>query len=178
MESWFKWLRPKNRAVLGIDITASAVKIVEIRQDISNASFYLQAHAISPDVINSNARVAVLAISDTAVITKTIQIDNDFSLSDPLTPEMDENILLQAYQAMPFSVNEINLDFNILGIANETESKIDVLVVASKTEQINNRMRLAKQVGLNPVIIDVESYAAARSIQYLSKKLPGYTKEK
>src|SRR3990167_4089792 len=202
MESWYRWRQSGRKKVLGIDITAAAVNIVEIiyTDNSTKSNIYVHSYTNAPlpdnaltghvitdvkvvadcinhalDAASIHTKNAVLALHDTAIITKIIQIANNFALSKSIPHAIDEQILLQAYLVIPFSTHEINIDFGILGLSHASNTQLDVLVVASKTEHINRCTALAKYTGLNVKIIDVVSHAAARTINHLTKIRYCYT---
>ena len=66
----------------------------------------------------------------------------------------------EASQYIPFAIDEVNLDFQVLGPSANSEDSVDVLLAASRKEKVDDRVMVAELAGLKPVIIDVEPYAA------------------
>lgn len=114
-----------------------------------------------------------LAVPDSAVITKVVQIND--GLNDE---EMEELILIEADKYIPYPIDEINLDFEILGQSTKNSTMVDVLIVASRAENVNSRVEAVTLAGLDAKIVDVESYAVERAAQQLSKKLPADEQDK
>ena len=72
--------------------------------------------------------------------------------------ELSESIKFEAEQYIPFDIEDVNLDFQILGLA-EKENMMDVIIVAAKKDKINEYVTVAKEAGLSPVIVDVDAFA-------------------
>lgn len=181
-----QWFAPKHNSILGIDISSSAIKILELSRegDSFRVEHYgyeaLPSHAIngyafedidavSTTIKNLLARLhiscteVVLAVPDAITISKVVQI------YDGLTDEeMHELIVIEADKYIPYPLTEINLDFEVLGSCKRNPALLDVLVVASRTENINNRVDAVSRAGLNVRAVDVTCYAVVRSIQRLA----------
>jgi type IV pilus assembly protein PilM len=182
-----KLLKPKHRSILGIDISSSAVKILEISgsgEDICVEGYgreEIPASALEGNMIKDVDVVAncikklverlrftsknvALAVPDSAVISKVVQINE--GLTDL---EMEELVVIEADKYIPYPIDEINLDFEVLGHSAKSSSLLDVLIVASRAENVNTRVEAAHRAGLEPKIVDVESYAVERSVQQIAQ---------
>lgn len=181
--------KPKSRSILGIDISSSSVKILEISDSGEKLCVegygreVLPLNALDGNVIKdieavancikklvdrskiSSKRVA-LAVPDSAVITKIVQINDD--LNDE---EMEELVIIEADKYIPYPIDEINLDFEILGHSAKNSSMLDVLIVASRAENVNSRVEAITLAGLEATVVDVESYAVERAAQQLVQDL-------
>ncbi|KTC89725.1 ethanolamine utilization protein EutJ [Fluoribacter dumoffii] len=191
-----KLFQPKHRSILGIDITSTTVKVLEI----SGQDGALVVENYGREVLPSNAmdgntikdietvsrcikkvierlhtpcKQAALAVPDASVISKLIQINE--GLNDD---EMEELIVAEADKYIPYPIDEINLDFEILGHSEKNPHMLDVLIVASRAENVNQRVETAVRAGLDAVVIDVESFAVERASQQLIKDLPASGKDK
>lgn len=171
----FKRLRSKGCSLLGVDISPVAVKVLEISH--SDKGFCLEgygfaqffeagrAHLMSSikailAKINASTRFAATALPDRFVISKIIQ------LVDGLNElEMEELILLEASKCLSYSHDKINIDFVVLGPSKKSVGMLDVLLVACKSAQVEQRVSLLKEAGLEVKIVDIESYAIASVIQ-------------
>jgi type IV pilus assembly protein PilM len=96
----------------------------------------------------------VLSVSGSSVIIKRI------SIADMTEEELTESIKWEAEQYIPFSIDDVNVDFQKLGPA-AAEGQADVLLVAVKKDKINDYVNLVKDAGLEPVIVDVDAFALA-----------------
>ncbi len=164
-------------SVIGLDIGASSVKAVEIAQKSKDKGFELRAlgQAALPSeaivqgaFLNSSAIVDAIrealdsgritgkdvaaSISGHSVIVKRV------NLPQMSREELEDQIQWEAEQYIPFDVNEVNLDFQILE-SNEEEGQMDVLLVAAKKDLIDDYFQVISEAGLNPVVIDVAGFA-------------------
>lgn len=110
---------------------------------------------------------------DSAVISKVVQINE--GLTDL---EMEELVVIEADKYIPYPIDEINLDFEVLGHSAKSSSLLDVLIVASRAENVNTRVEAAHRAGLEPKVVDVESYAVERSVQQIAQELPASGQDK
>lgn len=189
LTSFFK---KKNRpALLGIDLSPSSVKIVELSEG-KRCAFRLDRYAVEtlePGLIvdgeierpepladallravqrcHTKTRDVALAIPSAFVIVKKIL------LPDGLSEEGYEfQVENEASQYIPFPMEEVNVDFQILGPAPSEEGFVEVLLAASRKEKVDERVAVAEMAGLRPVALDVEMYAQRAGIDYLAKSLP------
>ena len=103
---------------------------------------------------NVKAKEAVISVSGSSVIIKRI------SVSDTTEEELTESIKWEAEQYIPFSIEDVNVDFQKLG-PGTAEGQADVLLVAVKKDKINDYVNLVKEAGLEPVVMDVDAFALA-----------------
>lgn len=185
-----KLFKPKHQSILGIDISAASVKIIELggsadqRHVVDYGSEPLPAHALDGHVIKDvdavansirrlisrgsfQTKLASVAVRDSAVISKTIQINDGLADS-----ELEELIVMDADKYIPFPIEEVNMDFVVLGPSAKNASKLDVLIVASRSENISSRVDAITKAGLQLKIVDVESYAIERAVKLLVNDLP------
>lgn len=185
-----KLLKPRHRSVLGIDISSTSVKILEIS---SNGEQYrvegygtisLPENTMEGSVIkdvdalaacikkllsaaNLTCKLAALAVPDSSAISKVIQINEGLS-----EQEIEEIVTMEADKYIPYPIDEINLDFDILGPSSKNSAMLDVMLVASRSENVNKRVEAINLAGLEAKIVDVESYAVERAAQLLAVDLP------
>lgn len=196
IEQVLKLFRPKHRAILGIDISSSAVKILEI----SGAGDQLCVEGygrdlLSPESLDGNiikdidsvaqcikklferskltCKQVALAVPDSAVISKIVQINDGLTEED-----MEELVVIEADKYIPYPIDEINLDFEVIGHSAKNSAMLDVLIVASRAENVNSRVEAVTRAGLDVKIVDVESYAVERAAQQLAKELPAGGQDK
>ncbi len=180
----------KSLRVLGMDISSTAVKIVEL--GLHNHRYRVQSYAVAsipPHAIiendvkdisalaesielayarsESSLKAVAAALPTSAIITKTLQVDATLSES-----ELPEHIQLEAGRYVPYPLEEVSLDFAVLGLNEKEPSKLDILVVAARTEHVESRAEAIRQAGLIPQVIDVESYAIQRICTLIADQLP------
>ncbi len=185
--SWFNRGQP---AVLGIDISTAAIKLLELSQ--SGARYKVESYAVAPlpqdavvdktianiDVIANAIKMAIkqsgtrnkqacVAVAGSSVMTKII------SMSASLTEdEMEEQILVEADQYVPYSLDEVNLDFDVQGETEHNPEMVDVLLAASRRENVEDRVEALEKAGLKANIVDVEAFAMENAFSLLSDQLP------
>lgn len=168
----------KSRSVVGLDIGSSAVKAVELKP--AGKGYRVAAYGtepIPPDSIVDGAIIDSAAVAESirrvfeskafktkevaaslsgnAVIVKKITLP-------VMTPtELDESIYWEAEQYIPFDIQDVNLDYQILDAGGGPDSKgtMDVLLVAAKKEKIADYTGVIAQAGRTPVVVDVDAFA-------------------
>lgn len=181
----------KPAAMLGVDISSSSVKLVELAHDKSGR-LVLERCAIEPlekgwitdgnvekfdEVAEAVRRVVkksgtrtknvAMALPASAVITKKIILPGGMS-----EQELEIQVESEANQYIPFSLDEVSLDFCVVGPSPTSAGDVEVLIAASRKEKVQDRQGLAEAAGLKPVVIDVESYASRLATGRLIENLP------
>lgn len=186
--SLFKSQQP---ALLGLDISSSSVKLVELSRDQSGRlildrcaieplergwitdgnieKFDEVADAVRRLVKKSGTRTknVALAMPASAVISKKIILPG--GLTDA---ELELQVESEANQYIPFALDEVSLDFCVLGPSTTSVGDVEVLIAASRKEKLQDREGLADAAGLKPLVIDVESYASRLAVARLIENLP------
>ncbi len=185
--------RRGTQPLLGIDVSASNVKLVELVPG-GKTGMRLERYAIEPiergAVVDGNVekpeavadaltrairrtgtrtKLAAMALPSSAVIAKRITLPAGL-------PEEDYEVQVEseASQYIPFSIDEVNLDFQILGPSAQSPEDVDVLLAASRKEKVEDRVAIAEMAGLKPIVIDVEPYAARMAIDHVTSFLPNH----
>ncbi len=177
--------------LIGLDISSSSVKLVELGRgkdgglvlercaveqlekgwitDGNVEKFEEVAEAVRRVVKKSGTRTKNVAMSlpASAVITKKIVLPG--GLSDA---ELELQVESEANQYIPFSLDEVSLDFCVVGPSSSSAGDVDVLIAASRKEKVQDRQGLAEAAGLKPVVVDVESYASRLATGRLIDGLP------
>lgn len=177
--------------MLGIDISTSSVKLVELSRNRSG-ELVLERCAMEPlergwivdgniekfdevaDALRrlvrksgSKTKQVALALPASAVITKKIILPG--GLSDK---ELEAQVESEANQYIPFSLDEVSLDFCVIGPSATSVGDMEVLIAASRKEKVSDRQGLAEAAGLKPVVMDVESYASRLAAGRVIESLP------
>jgi type IV pilus assembly protein PilM len=168
----------KSKAVVGLDIGSSAVKAVELK--VSGKSFKVVAFAmepVPPDSIVDGAIIDGAAVAEAirrvfenkAFKTKEVAaslsgnavIVKKISLPVMTEAELAESIYWEAEQYIPFDIQDVNLDYQILDAGTGADSKgtMEVLLVAAKKEKIADYTGVISQAGRVPIIVDVDAFA-------------------
>jgi type IV pilus assembly protein PilM len=170
-----------KKETVGLDIGASSVKAVQLRQ--SRGSYELVKLGIAPlppetivdgvimdsgtviSAINSvfsenqiKAKDVVVAVSGHSVIVKKIKMQK-------MKPEeLEDAITFEAEQYVPYAIEDVNLDFQIL--APDAEGgDMDVLLVAVKKDVINDYLSIISTAGLRAVVVDVDGFALENCLE-------------
>ncbi len=166
----------KKDHLIGIDIGSSTIKAAEVvvsgsgRKLVKFGTMDLPAGAIVEEGIKDPEKVAetiksllslygikedrtAVSIGGYSVIVKKINVPamNETQLQDVIATE--------AEQYIPFDINNVNLDFQILGDSDQNPSQMDVLLVAAKKETVSDYLNVMELAGLTPVIVDVDAFA-------------------
>ncbi len=182
-------LKRNKPAILGLDISSTSVKLLEIAQD--GDKYRVQSLAVEPlpdnAVVDKNiqdveavgetirkavkrsgtkAKNAAVAVSGSAVITKVITMPAGLSDS-----ELETQIELEADQYIPYPLEEINLDFEVIGESENNPETVDVLLAASRSENIELRSAALALGGLIPKIVDVEAYTIENSSKLITHQM-------
>ncbi|MGE0332772.1 MAG: pilus assembly protein PilM [Ramlibacter sp.] len=177
--------------LLGLDISSSSVKLVELGRDKAG-NLVLERCAIEPlergwitdgnvekfdEVAEAMRRVVkksgtktrnvAMALPPSAVITKKIILPGGMT-----EQELETQVETEANQYIPFSLDEVSLDFCVVGPSATSVGDVEVLIAASRKEKVQDRQGLAEAAGLKPVIIDVESYSSRLAAGRLIEALP------
>lgn len=178
--------KPKAPPLVGVDLGSSAVKMVELAES-GQGLYRVERYAIEPlpkdsvvdgninnldavsDAIKrchkrlgSNIKNLALALPNAAVISKKILVAAGQSEED-----LESQVETEANQYIPFSLDEVNLDFQVLGPAPNNPDDVEVLIAASRKEKIDDRIAAAEGAGLKATVIDVDLYAAQTTFEVM-----------
>lgn len=182
---------PKARPLLGLDISSSAVKLVELTANgkegyrverytievlpkdavsdgnIANLDGVVDAVKRAWRRLGTSTRNVAMALPGSAVITKKIIVPA--GLRDD---QLDIQVESEANQYIPFAIDEVNLDFQVIGPAPSVPDELEVLIAASKKDRVEDRVAVADAAGLSAVVVDVESLASLAAFELIERQLP------
>jgi type IV pilus assembly protein PilM len=115
----------------------------------------------------AKTRDAAIAISGDAAITKVIQMPASFTEA-----ELEGQVEMQADQYIPFPMEEVSYDFEVLGVSEKDPDMLDVLLVATRTENVDQRQAAVEAGGLGAKIVDVEAFALENACRLLKHQMP------
>ena len=167
----------QSKQIVGLDIGTSSVKIFQLKE--SGGGFQLVNADVKPldpevivdgtvmdaervvsvirDIFRENkikTKNVSLSVSGISVIVKKI------NLPEMTEEELDESIQWEAEQYIPFDIEDVNIDYQILRpVGEDGKRQMEVLLVAVKKDKINEYTSLAQEAGLNPVVVDVDAFA-------------------
>ncbi len=170
----------REQSVVGLDIGSRMIKLVALKKGPNGAKLEVVATAaLPPDAVSDGevvdpvavistirelanrhalpTRRVATAVSGRAIIVKTITMDR---VPDA---EMPHAVQWEAEQHIPFDLNEVYLDYQVLSV-DEAARKQNVLIVAAKKEGIDNLANMVREAGLSPTIVDVDAFAAQNAV--------------
>lgn len=182
--------------LIGLDIGSTAVKVMQLSK--SNDRIRVDHFAIEPlapglvkekNIIDKDKVVKALtaaitkagitsqkmciALPNSLAVTKVLKMSS--SLNDK---EIGMEIELESSKIIPYPISDVNLDYRVLGPVENIEGMMNVLVVATKTDNVANLAGIIIDAGLTPNTIDIDAYAIARAFELVAKKLPSQGKDK
>jgi type IV pilus assembly protein PilM len=193
LEALFKAKMPP---LIGVDISSSAIKMVEIGE-AGRGMYRVERYAIEPlpkdsvvegninnlDAVSdalkrchkrlgSNVKNLALALPNAAVISKKIMVPAGQTEED-----LELQVETEANQYIPFALDEVNLDFQVLGPAPNNAEDIEVLIAASRKEKIIDRLAVAESAGLKATVMDVDVFAAQTAFELIESQFPDRGKD-
>ncbi len=180
----------KNRSVLGLDITSSSIKLIELSlsggqyvvdsyaaeatpQNAMNEKAIVDADAVGEAIARAmrragaGTREVAVAIAGDAAITKVIQMPRNLNDAD-----LEAQVEMQADQYIPFPMDEVAYDFEVLGASEKDPESQDVLLVASRSENVEQRRAAVNAAGLTARIVDVEAFALENACRLMTHQMP------
>ncbi|AEF20405.1 pilus assembly protein PilM [Pseudomonas fulva] len=181
----------KANTLLGIDISSTSVKLLELSR--SGSRYKVEAYAVEPLPANAvvekniaelegvgqalsrvlakaktSVRSVSVAVAGSAVITKTVEMEA--GLSDD---ELENQLKLEADQYIPYPLEEVAIDFEVQGISPRNPERVEVLLAACRKENVEVREAALALAGLTAKVVDVEAYALERAYELLVEQLGG-----
>jgi type IV pilus assembly protein PilM len=183
--------KPQLPPLLGLDISSSSVKMVEL-VDAGKGALRVERYSIEPlprdaildgNIANleavaetvrrgwkklaSRTRNVAMALPTATVITKVIIVQAGLR-----EEELEVQVESEANQYIPFALEEVNLDFQVVGPAPSSPDEVQVLIAASRKEKVEDRMAVAQAAGLRAIVMDVENYAQQASFELIRRQFP------
>ena len=179
--------KPKAPPLIGADLSSASIKMVEL-SETAKGKYRIERYAIEPlprdsvvdgninnlDAVadslkrchkrlGTNIRNLALALPNAAVISKRILVP-----AGQTEEELEVQVETEANQYIPFSLDEVNLDFQVLGPAPNNPEDVEVLIAASRKEKIEDRIAAAESAGLKAMVMDVDLYAAQAAFELMA----------
>lgn len=176
-------------ALMGVDISSSAVKLLQLSRNGNRyrvehyaveplpANAVVEKNVVDVEAVGEAIRRAVrrsgtkathaaAAVAGASVITKLI----------PMPAELDEDELeaqveLEAVNYIPYPIDEVNMDFDVLGPMPGNAEMVQVLLAASRADNVEARSSALELGGLTPKVIDVEAFAIENAFGLLADSL-------
>ena len=182
--------RKPSKGLVGVDISSTTVKLLEL--SVKNGRYWVESYAVMPlpensvveksilnpeavadaleravNLANPHTTHVAIAVPTSMVIHKIIEMDADMS-----DEEREVQISMDAEQYIPFPLDEVSLDFEVLPDRLANPNRVNVLLVATRTENVDTRVEVLELAGLSAKVADVESYAMERAFSVFADTLP------
>jgi type IV pilus assembly protein PilM len=192
----FDLFKAKAPPLFGLDISSSSVKMLEL-VDAGKGGYRVERYAIEPlardSVVDGNinnleavgeavkrayqrlgtrTKHVAMAVPTGAVISKKIIVPAALR-----EEELEIQVESEANQYIPFALEEVNLDFQVLGPSPSNPEEQEVLIAATRKEKVEDRVAVADIGGLKPLVMDVESFAQQTALSLVVQGLPGGGKD-
>ena len=179
----FGFLNKRPTSMLGLDISSTSVKLIELSK--SGNDYRVESYGVEPMPENAvveksisdlegvgeaiqrlvercktKAKDAAVAVAGSAVITKTIEMNAALS-----EDEMENQIHVEADQHIPYSLEEVALDFEVQGLSPRNEEQVEVLLAACRSENVEMREAALELGGLKAKVVDIEAHCMQRSFE-------------
>ena len=184
------FLSRKKPPLIGLDISSTSVKVMELSK--TGSSYRIEGIGVEPlpanavvekniaeiETVGESVKRALhkskiktknvaIAVAGSSVITKKITMP--ITLSED---EMEGQIQLEADQYIPYPLEEVNLDFQILGQTESNPETVDVLLAACRRENVDDRVAAVELAGLTPKIVDIEAYTIETVFSSMASQMP------
>jgi type IV pilus assembly protein PilM len=192
----FDFFNESTPPLIGVDISTSAVKMVEL-SSAGKGTYRLEGYSIAAipkdaivdgnvsgleqvsdavklawKLLGSREKRTALALPSAAVITKKVLMSADLRETD-----MEAQVEAEANQYIPFPLEEVNIDFQVIGPAPNNIDEVEVLIAAARKEKIEDRVAAAEDAGLKVTVMDVDTYATEAAYSIMANQLPNAGKD-
>ena len=186
-----KLLVKKKLPLLGVDLSASSVKVLELSK--AGEHYRVERYAVEPMPQNaivehniteveqvaqamshavkrsgSRLKHVALAVPGSHVISKVVTMPAGLSERD-----LQTQIEMEADRHITYPLDEVNMDFQVLGPTSESSEQVNVLLAACRKEIVDDYVAVANAAGLMPLVVDIETYAMENACSLIARQLPG-----
>lgn len=181
----------KANVMLGIDISSTSVKLLELskhgeryrvenygveqlpqgavhEKNITNVESVADVIVRLMKKTRTNNKQAVVAVAGSSVITKIIEMNAALNEA-----ELEDMIRIEADQYIPYPLDEVSLDFEVIGPSPTSPDRNEILLVACRSEEVETRTDVLDTAGLEAKVVDVEAYAVERAFNLLADQIDG-----
>lgn len=181
--------------MLGLDISSTSVKLLELSK--SGGKYRVESYGVEPlpenAVVEKNiadvegvgeaisrlvgraktkVKQAAVAVAGSAVITKTIEMPANLS-----EDEMENQLQVEADQYIPYPLDEVALDFEVLGPSPRSEEQVEVLLAACRRENVEMRQAAVEIAGLKAKVVDIEAHCMQRAFNLVREQFANESDE-
>ncbi len=188
------WFNRGNGDLVGIDISSAVVKLVELSKkgDVFTVDTYAVAPLAREDADNkisyeqrisdaikkvlkfskSKGKTACIAVPGASVKKAIIQVPINLSEYD-----LEDQVRQEADKYVEYTLSEMHLDYEVIGINKDNPELQDVLFAASRQELINEKINIVESAGLIPKVVDVDTFAMENMFSLIKHQLPHYKED-
>jgi type IV pilus assembly protein PilM len=186
----------KKPPLIGIDISSSSIKVLELSRQ--GEHYRVERYAVEPlpqnavventiaevDQVAQTMQRAVkrsgtkckhvaVAVAGSHVISKIINMPANLSDQD-----LQTQIEMEADRYVPYPLDEVNMDWEVLGSTEANAEQVNVLIAACRKEIVDDYLAVTQGAGLTPVVVDIETYAMENAYGLIAQHMPGGGMEK
>ncbi|MDF0605925.1 pilus assembly protein PilM [Neisseriaceae bacterium TC5R-5] len=181
--------KSKNLPLLGLDLSSTAIKLVELSR--AGKNYQIERYVIEPlpkDAITEGNLVEIEIIAETLQRARkklgsptrhvAIAIPTSMAIYKKLlvpvsqSDNLNELIESEANQIIPFPLEEVNIDHQVLGPSPSSIDDLEVLLCAARKEKVEERVAVVEMAGLKAQIVDVDSFAMITAFEQVQQQLP------
>lgn len=187
--NYFSFLEPKDPPIIGVDVSSSSVKMVCVSK--KGSQYTLEGFAIEPvpmgaitegNIVNLEAvagalvkchsaldvsiKTVAIALPNNMVIQKKISVDKNLT-----EEEIYDAVETEANQYIPFPIDEVNIDWQIVGESKNNQEENEILITVAKKENIEDRVACLEAAGLKAQIITTEMFSLMGAVEFISNFL-------
>ena len=187
---------PKAPPLFGLDISSSSVKMLEIVEagrgayrveryvieplprdatvdgNISNLEMVVETVKRGYKRLGTRSKHVAMAVPTGAVITKKIIVPASLREN-----ELEVQVESEANQYIPFALEEVNLDFQVVGPSPTSPDEQEVMIAATRQEKVEDRVAVAESAGLKAAVMDIEAFAQQAALGLVVNQLPNAGKD-
>lgn len=185
----FGLFKNSSNMLLGLDVSSTSVKLLELSR--SGSRYRVEAYGVEPlppnAVVEKNisdvegvgeavkrlvtrskasSRACAVAVAGSAVITKSIEMDATLSEDD-----MENQITVEADQYIPYPLDEVAIDFEVMGLSESSPDQVEVLLAACRRENVELREASLEIGGVKARVVDIEAHAMKRAFELVQPQL-------
>ncbi|WP_342118609.1 pilus assembly protein PilM [Pseudoduganella sp. OTU4001] len=177
--------------LVGLDISTSSVRLVELSDagkdgvrlercaseplprgavadgNIENMEQVVEAVRRLVKKSGTRAKHVALGMPPASVITKKIVLPSGMS-----EEQLEVQVESEAAQYIPFALDEVSLDFDVLGPVSSSTDDIEVMLAAARREKVEDRVAIVESAGMKAQVMDIESYAARAALDRITAQMP------
>ena len=183
-----KLFAKKTEPVIGLDIGSTSVRLLQlskhgsgyridhfaqeplgegvvVEKNVQDVEAISNAISRAVRASGTRAKSCAIAVSGSAVFTKTISLPANLAEAD-----IESQVQIEANQYIPYPLDEVSLDFEVLGPSPRNADLMDILLAASKSENVESRQDAIDSAGLKAKVVDVEAFAIANAYELIRKR--------